>query len=387
MLQVGTVVRASRPGTLKATGQAVVATEPDDDDENVVCLLWEPLHPKPIRSSFLIAPKFKPNQSEEEVEELTISVDSVQALLPFEQEDNDREQKTTLTIADYKSRGDQLLKLGDASAAIPYYEAGLSKSHCIEIGGSCILAVQGFPQVAEIDCIDDDSVDVELVASGEERSVKPSQILIAILQDDPEQLQERILLNLSRCLLQVAELSPATRPNYLKAAVLACSLVISIAQFHSHSADEDNNEALPNTAQTALQLRAKAQASLGKWKNARSDSKLLLKQAGNEQQGQRLLHELERQQRIQVKSDKKLAKEVCKWVDTATKASVSEEDIEEEEDKSHSKKQATETSDTHSNSHNILQWMIILPIAVSILIHFLIRKTNEPVEDSDTHII
>ena len=382
MLQVGTVVRASRPGTLKATGQAVVATEPDDD-ENDVCLLWEPLHPKPIRSSFLIAPKFKSNQSEEEVEELTISVDSVQALLPFEQEGNG-EPKTTLTIADYKSRGDQLLKLGDPSAAIPYYEAGLSKSHCIEIGGSCILAVQGFPQVAEIDCIDDDSVDVELVASGEERSVKPSQILIAILQDDPEQLQERILLNLSRCLLQVAELSPATRPNYLKAAVLACSLVISIAQFH---AQNDNNETLPNTAQTALQLRAKAQASLGKWKNALGDAKLLLKQAGNEQQGQRLLHELERQQRIQVKSDKKLAKEVCKWVDTATKASVSEEDIEEEEDKSHSKKQATETSDTHSNSHNILQWMIILPIAVSILIHFLIRKTNEPVEDSDTHII
>ena len=318
--QVGSRVRAARPNHPKLSGCAIVATEPDDNDH--VCLLWESTAPEPINiklmrqnKAFLVTPILSPKKKEEEEEETeaVVSINNIQPLLPFENSEYDKEDAS---LADWKDWGDQLLRLGDAFAAVPYYEIALSKSSVLQVGCTIILQRGGFLKLAEVDYIEDTSVDVTLVDSGEESTISKSSILLCLLDPDADKIQERILLNLARCLFQLADLddgSQSARPQYLKAAVLSCTLAVTISTFHEGG--EERNT-LPINLQTALILRAQAQARLSKFAHAFADAKRVAK-AGNKQ-GQKLLQDLERQQKQRIKTDKKLAKEVCKWVQTAT---------------------------------------------------------------------
>jgi hypothetical protein len=258
-------------------------------------------------------------KASQDEEEATMKLSRIQPLLDFESEEQSPEVEDQIqAIALWKDRGDQLLRTGDPTTAIPYYEMALARSSVISIGASVICSVQGYPKVAEIDYLEDDTVDAMFVDSGDDKTISRSDILICILENT-NLWQERILLNLARCLLQQADIDRANRAKYLKAAILACTLVLSICSFH----DADGRE-FSDMAQTALQLRAKAYISLSKWPHATADAKRL-KELGHVQ-GKKLLDSIERARTQQAKRDKKLVKAISRLVATATSESVSEKD-------------------------------------------------------------
>jgi Na+-transporting NADH:ubiquinone oxidoreductase subunit NqrC len=348
---VGSIVRAERctkHGT-RCLARAMVATKQND----TICIIWEELYPRPIMTStsaddmrayssrnFLITPKSinrEPKDDDDDDDEVTVNIEKIQALLPFENNNNTNtntpnESESTLkpllkknVIIMWKERGDQILRLGDPSSATSYYEKALFNSSHLSIGGTIIISVEGFPMIAEVDCVEDDDgiIDVTLVSSGEDRTIKNSTVLLSIMERDDDLLQERILLNLARCMLQLSDLDVVDRPKYLKSAILSTTIAITISSFRQQQQDEDDNDQslLQANAQTALVLRVKAYSGLSKWSKAIADAKRLIKN-GNKQQGNKLLSSIERKKKLQLKTDKKLAKDICRLVQSATEATT-----------------------------------------------------------------
>jgi tetratricopeptide (TPR) repeat protein len=333
--QVGSVVRAKLIDHPKATRRALVATV-QDERTRTICVLWEDEAPrirrgadnKPLHRSFLVTPVLKDAADEVESD---IAVEEIMQLLPFEtdyveetdsaNDDKDLRQK----MQTWKEHGDQLLRLGDTTAAAEYYEAALGISRNVQIGSSIILKVGGHTKIAEVDCMDADEMDVE-IETGEEKTIPQSEALIAILEPDSDRLQERILLNLARCMLQLAEVTTLLlqrRPLYLRGAVLACTLAISVTCFHNNADADADADFVSPTHKSALLLRSQAQAKLSKYPHAKADLKQLLVLDPQHREGLKRLHNLEKQQIQKQKRDKRLAKDICQWVGTATEDTVS----------------------------------------------------------------
>jgi tetratricopeptide (TPR) repeat protein len=332
--QVGSVVRARLIDHPKATRRALVATV---QDERTACVLWEDEAPrvrrgadnKPLHRSFLVTPVLK--DTADEVES-NVAVEDLLELLPFETDSVDEANSANVDkdlhqkMQDWKEHGDQLLRLGDATAAAEYYEAALGISRNLQIGSSIILKVGGHTKIAEVDCIeaDDNTMDVA-IETGEEKTIPQSEALIVIIEPDGDRLQERILLNLARCMLQLAEITTLQlqrRPLYLRGAVLACTLAISVTCFHNTDADADADYVSP-THKSALLLRSQAQAKLSKYPHAKADLKQLLVLDPQHREGQKRLRDLEKQQIQKHKTDKRLVKEICQWVQTSANDTVS----------------------------------------------------------------
>jgi hypothetical protein len=348
MFAVGSIVRAKRGSkrcramvaTVGGTSSVGAAADPKDEHESetTLCILWEPIYPNNLiseRCSFLITPKSIPIEPEQD--EATVKVDTVEGLLPFEidQTATGSDRKVTATsnnnIALWKERGDQLLRLGDASAATSYYEKALFDSSLVSIGGTIIISVEGFPRIADVDCVDDGddggTIDATLLHNDDEKTVKQSAVLLSILESDATKVQERILLNLARCMLQLSDLDVSNRPKYLKSAILATTLAITISLFREQQQKgaDDESLLLPTNAQTALVLRCKAYTGMSKWSKATSDARKLVNRGSNEEQGQKLLVGIERKKKLRSKTDKKLAKEICMLVQSATTAASNDD--------------------------------------------------------------
>lgn len=321
--EVGSIARVKRPS--KGFGKVMIAMM----DGDTASLLWEPIAPQPLDDNdFIVAPRISENQNHNDNEsnqehETSVPLNELLSLMEFEASDISKD------IGVLKDQGDALLRAGDASAAVSYYEAALRQScqsvmTSPSIGSSIILKTKGgYLKVAEIDCVEqvDESkgsfsLDVTIVESGEEMEISNSAAVLGILNNDGEdRIQERILLNLSRCLHQLADIDePKHRPDYLKGAILACSLAIVLAEFHS---SDDTAEKSKGTLQSALQLRAKAYILLSKWPHAKQDAKRLIKE-GKADQAKSLLDNIEKRKQVQVKKDKKLAKAVAKLVQNVT---------------------------------------------------------------------
>ena len=330
-------------GTVTSSASTSATIDPKDEHESetTLCILWEPVYPNNLISegnSFLITPKSILREPEQD--EATVMVDTVEGLLPFEIDPttdcSDTKATTSDSIALWKERGDQLLRLGDASAAISHYEKALFDSSSVSIGGTVIISVEGFPRIADVDCVDDDddgaTIDVTLLHNDDEKTVKQSAVLLSLLESDATNVQERILLNLARCMLQLSDLDVSNRPKYLKSAVLATTLAITISLFREQpqqqqgAVDVESLLLLPTNAQTALVLRCKAYTGLSKWSKATSDARKLIKRGSNEEQGRKLLVGIERKKKLRAKTDKKLAKEICLLVQSATTTAAASND-------------------------------------------------------------
>ena len=342
MFAVGSIVRAKRG---RKKHRAIIATlensgaGSDVDETNeleTICIVWEPIYPFLISEQFLITPKSI--HKEVEQDEAIVTVDSVKSLLSFESDrwnDNGFSKSAAVTsnevirnIKTWKERGDQLLRLGDASAATSYYEKSLFDSSSLSIGGSVIISVGGFPRIAEVDCVDDDeesaTIDVTFLHNNDEKTVEQSAVLLCILPNDFDNLQERILLNLARCMLQLSDMDVVNRPKYLKSSVLATTLAIAVSSFRDQQNIADTKPLLlPENVQSALVLRCKANTELSKWSNATSDAWKLIKHARDEKKGRKLLASIERRKKLRLKTDKKLAKEICRLVESVTTANES----------------------------------------------------------------
>jgi len=332
MFTVGSIVRAKR-GSKKH--RAMVALADPKDASGTLCIIWEPNYPKQLSEKFIITPKSV--YPEADPDEATIKADAAECLLSFETDPHHESSAcgqvaTTGNITMWKERGDQLLRLGDASAATSYYEKALFDSSSVSIGGTIVISIGGFPKIAEVDCVDDDSggtIDVTLPDNGEEMVVKQSEVLLSILEDDSSLLQERLLLNIARCMLQLSDSDVNNRPKYLKSAVLATSLAITISLFREQKNNDQNKSSLlPINCQTALLLRCKAFIGLSKWAKATSDAKKLVEHSSNKKQGQKLLVDIERKKKTRLKTDKKLAKEICLLVQSATAENESKKKVE-----------------------------------------------------------
>lgn len=340
--QIGSIVRVKRPSPQKGFGKAMIAIMDGGAEAN---LLWESIAPQPLFSdggshssagtkNFLVAPRISENNQNprsiddsEYENESTVPLNELLPLMDFESNPEISKDVDVL-----KQQGDSLLRAGDASTAVCYYEAALQQS-CqtvtTSVGSSIILKTKGgYLKIAEIDCVEEIdglrgsfSLDVTFVESGEETEVQNSAVVLGILDKDlEERLQERILLNLSRCLHQLADIDePKHRPAYLKGAILACSLAIILAEFHASNNGDDTEATTKSTRtlQSALHLRAQAYILLSIWPHAKQDAKRLIK-VGKQDQGKSMLDNIERRKQVQVKKDKKLAKAVAKLVHNST---------------------------------------------------------------------
>eukprot|EP00977_Amphora_coffeiformis_P006410 scaffold1362_cov163-Amphora_coffeaeformis.AAC.13 len=321
---VGSMARVALPDNPKLARRAVIATF----DDSKASILWEERYPNPFpyQPRFVVAPSSLGSGDDVEIE---VPLEQLQPLLDFEKDPQPPLAPTTTTtqannhkpkkldksvVLRWKDRGDQLLKLGDAPAALPYYEYALHRTCLMEsIGSSVLVKKEGFVQVAEVDCVNEDnSMDIMWKDTEEEVSLMLSDNLLTILEPHCDNIQERILLNLTRCLIQLAESGAQRRAAYAKAATLAATLALVLAEYH----DGPTSERMP----TALLLRAQAQAILLKFAHAHQDLQRILDTDPEHRQALKMLHQLSQKQKETQQRDKTLAKEVCKWVETSTAA-------------------------------------------------------------------
>lgn len=323
-LVVGSTIRAPLPNHSSFRRKAIIATIQEDD--GTVCVFWEDEAPSSLLSAdreMVLSPSPSENDENPGVES-TVRISDILPLLDFERGTSD-----DADISEWKDRGDTLLRLGDASAAVPQYERALelmgSSPQKITIGSVALVKQKGFFKLVQVDCIDLDHVDVtHLDVEEKEETLRLSDIMLAIPKRDGKLVQERILLNLARCFLQLAEttLIPRRRPSYLKAAVRAASFAFAVSEFRSNMSSANFSSA---TKPKALLLRSQAQLRLSKFAHARGDAKKVLELDPNNKEASKLLRDIEKRQQKIALADKKLAKEVCRWVQTATtESSVSD---------------------------------------------------------------
>uniref|UniRef100_A0A7S4M917 Tetratricopeptide repeat-containing protein n=1 Tax=Odontella aurita TaxID=265563 RepID=A0A7S4M917_9STRA len=367
--KVATTVRAPRPlrdnqrgsnegkAVAQPTGRALILALNEGDQ--TASLLFEDPAPQPfplsptaggrkrrLNKSFLLVPHFglrkDVNSVEDNAEEEDVPVSSLTKLLSFESGDSSPQSDAQSA----KEHADALLRLQDFSSAASFYEEALSLTSVLSIGSAIVLNRSGRAVVADVDCIDEEegmggrcSIDVTYLSldaadsEEEEGTVLEKEVLLCLSSDSGNDkspsLQERILLNLSRCLLRLAEIDVAGkramhRPaEYRRAAVLGCTLALTSASFRTlgWGGPTSSPATGSTTEEKALILRAAAFSDLpGKSKNAQADLRRSLKINPGCAQAKRMSRDLNFRDARRKRTDKKLSKEVCRWVQRATDA-------------------------------------------------------------------
>lgn len=317
-IHVGSVVRGTLPGSFRRRALIASIDDASNDTENKnLCLIWEDEAPKAIGGTFLVTPTIHDEEEESPLEESVVPVSSVSELFDFEKElpltkgDSTIGDSTTLKTVEYwKECGDKLLRERDPGAAASFYEQALKQTSKIHVGSTVLVqhsSKEGASSIksADVDCLNEDesTLDISMEDDGSESTVPMNHVRLSL---DPKQseLQERILLNLSRCLLLLAEqCSSSRRSVYLQSARLGCSLALAIPS--------------PVKAESSLLLRSKAYLASNKFSQALSDVRALLSKDPKHHEGVKLLQEIERQKLTLAKTNKRLAKNVSRWVQTA----------------------------------------------------------------------
>ena len=340
-IAVGKMVRAPRSSRAGATAKpilcrAIVSTITND---NVATLMWEDPSPLLVGERFLVAPKIIDSDNEEDDPEVDVS--TISPLLPFEISTTDNDTKNNYSILQLKNQGDELLRLRDPSAAIERYEGALYLSSSnIQVGGTVIINRNGYTTNVQVDCMEEavdgnpamlDVVTCEEGKEGEEFTIPSSRVLLALLPDISalnvddaphyDRIQERILLNLARCFLLLADTSH-DRKRYYQASVLSCSLALSCATYYNLSNKDSMSTNSAEYECKARYLRATSYLSLGKFQHAISDVKYCLTRINNDETEQhkfrKLMKDIQASETAQKKQNKKLAKDVCSWVSQVT---------------------------------------------------------------------
>jgi len=373
-LAVGSTVRI-RDGVGKKnsfTCKAIVATISGD---NTVSLVRDDLAPVPLGrvGNFIVAPLFNGRS----VEECESSIDDLMELLPFEDKSGN-EIADSLSTAEkgelYKNRGDQLLRLNDYTCAAAYYEAALSFiASNVSIGGTCIARKNGDAVIADVDCIDDDQYDVTFTSQNgeeEETTVPLKDILCSIWCKDEAYLQPRCLLNLSRCLVKLAEIDStsgnvgcagqrkrATRQEkYRSSAVLGCSITITLCEHLKESTASPYVALLDSLIGKARVIRSRAFIGRNMLRNAIIDAKKVTSQDPNDKDALKLISEIKAIEARSKLLDKKISREVCRWVKKATTTSEGAAAIERMDEESSVSDSETNLSEAEYRQ-SFVAWM------------------------------
>jgi hypothetical protein len=347
--------------TIDGHNNNISATSTTDSTNTTACIIWESIIPQPIsiNESFIITPKSSAidvTHGNDDGEETIVPLEQLVLLHPFEMilpplfTDISITTNTIENIQLWKECGDTLYQIHDVVAAIPYYEHALYLScNCnqYQVGTTIFLKdSKGYIVTAEIDCIDmneDDEVgptyDITITETDEERTIRRNDILFSILSLQEEMppashsnnssndIQVRILLNLSRCLLQYVDLVSGVANNnndpkeiheisihkekFCKSVVLATSLALAMIKRLGMNADVDT---ISKFETSALLLRSRAQCQLkNKMKHAIMD---LQKISSNNKEAQQLLRQIQMHQKQVTKTNQRLAKNVSQWIQT-----------------------------------------------------------------------
>jgi len=324
-VEVGSVVLApykiGEKGKKTLTGhkRAIVATI--DDEDQTVSILWDNLKVKENQSNFIVCPKNLICESNRE----GLDDIPVKDLLEV---DNDVDLDD-LSVDDLKAQGDNFLgNIGDYESSIVFYEKILEKVSKIEIGSTCVVRDgSGNVELVEIDCIEDESLDVMYVNRPDvEETLPRNRVLLAVaFKIETRLLQIKVLLNLARCLMGLTKIrfhdgggSLENLQACRRAAVKSCTLALSCL---SHS--EEENVSSDNLSMKALYLRSRAFLESEKFKHAYNDLRQILARGTNEDQAKarRLIEDLKRREMQKQRRDKVLTRKICFWVDGAVKQS------------------------------------------------------------------
>ena len=377
-LAVGSTVRI-RDGAGKKhpfTCRAIVATISGD---NTVSLVRDDLAPVPLGrvGNFIVAPLF--NSVGRSVEECESSVDDLIELLPFEDKSGN-EIADSLATAEkvelYKSRGDQLLRLNDYTCAAAYYEAALSfiasKSN-VSIGGTLIARKNGDAVIADVDCIDADQYDVTFTSQDgeeEETTIPLKDILCSIWCKDETFLQPRCLLNLSRCLVKLAEIDSTSgnvgcagqrkrttrQEKYRSSAVLGCSITITLCEHLKESTASPDVPLLDSLIGKARLIRSRAFIGRNMLRHALVDAKKVTTQDPDDKDALKLIAEIKAIEARSKLLDKKISREVCRWVKKATTTSEGAAAIERMDEESSVSDSETNLSEAEYRQ-SFVAWM------------------------------
>eukprot|EP00956_Cyclotella_meneghiniana_P014244 scaffold21258_cov58-Cyclotella_meneghiniana.AAC.5 len=359
-IQIGSTVRIRWPSnrqqgrTSTVSRRGIIATINNGNEDNTTTcsVILEDLVPTPLMDNFLIFPIMNNNTIEES--EVEVPMSEIEPLLPFEQSSSDVVVATTVDndVTIYKKYADDLFKLHDYTNAISYYEAALHRisSNLTNVGGTIVARRNGHCVVAEIDCVensdDGDSLqcDVTFITSNgemEEGTISSKDILLSLWDQDmvlrrgkrekqkEKFLQPRILLNLCRCLLHLAEIIDTSsssdtkhqeqrRMKYKKSAVLGSSIAITLCEYYNNQSDSESHPLLSSLLEKAFLLRSKAFISIGKLSNAFVDAKKVSNQNPNNREAAELIRDVKSLEKRKKIADKKLSKEVCRWIQSAT---------------------------------------------------------------------
>ncbi len=292
---IGSTVRARLPNCKKRKHRAIVA---DDDENGQYLLLWED--------------SFQSTSTGTDLPESWCALQEIEPLQDFE------ESKTSLEgdFAEQKTRGDHLLSLGDAAAAMCYYEKAL-QSIPLQIGCTVIIEEAAKSKqasvlkLAEVDCIELDGIDVTMLLTGVEKTIVTDQVALTLPEHDEESLQVRLLLNYARCCLQLAQASMSIKSQFTDRAVHFCSLCILALELR-------NEDKLSSFILTALLLRSQALAANHRYDAALIDLSTLLAIDPEHVFGQRKVKQYKRQQQEMKRKEKNLVKAMCGYIQQAT---------------------------------------------------------------------
>lgn len=310
-----------------------------DDDNDQFLLLWED-----VGEFTAILP------------ESWYSSQEVEPLLEFEE----LETPLEADFSEHKTRGDQLLSLGDAAAAMRYYEHAL-QSIPLQIGCTITLLEESCRKKssvlrrAEVDCIEADGVDVTILPGGSEKTIAADQVVLVLLEPDQEFLQARTLLNCARCCLQLAELSTEIKSHFAQRGVHFCSLCIVILE----CAEDDNNASAYFYLQTAFLLRSQALAEKHQYDAALMDLSKLLQLNPDHDVGQRRINLYKRKKEEMKQNEKKLVKAMCGYIQQATSA------VSTPDDRVDTEISLEGLSTRVEHSRQISLWIVFLITAVS----------------------
>lgn len=296
-----------------------------EDDRGCISLVQDDLQPIPLvgRDNFLISPMIK--SAGTQVDECEAVFSDVMPLLEFEEAEGVA-ISNDCGIALCKEHGDQLFRINDYTWAISYYEAALSfVSSTFDVGSVVVVRRSGHAVLAEVDCQENDSYDVTFQSGGDEANISRKEIIMALWKLDALLLQIKTLLNLSRCLLKLADFftfcdlgKTYRQDKFRQSAVLGCSAAIAICEYHSNEASTFSKLELDSLVEKARIIRANAFLGLRKYPNAIADAT----RVKNHRDAQGILNEIDMVRAYNKSIDKRLSKEVCRWVQSATESTA-----------------------------------------------------------------
>ena len=134
-----------------------------------------------------------------------------------------------------------------------------------------------------------------------------------------------------------------------------------------------------DTESKARLIRAGAYLDLGKAKHATADVKHVLKTDVNNAQAKKLMRDIERRDIQRKRTDKRLAKDVCRWVNTATDAATNGGGAPVSDDGNNGSSSPPHVSSSATNSPSLcnnLLFQILFVLLVSIAVKLWIQHTR-----------